>query len=93
MRVVVSGHEGYVGAVLVPLFIEAGHEVIGLDTGWYRGCDLAPVTVVESAYGMRAAYRSVRVTPGPPAISDQDTRYPGTRPPCESKPAGLPADR
>ena len=48
MRVVVSGHEGYVGAVLVPLFLDAGHEVIGLDTGWYRGCDLAPVTSVES---------------------------------------------
>lgn len=48
MRVVVSGHEGYVGAVLVPLFVEAGHEVIGLDTGWYRGCDLAPVTEVPA---------------------------------------------
>lgn len=48
MRVIVTGHEGYVGAVLVPLFQQAGHEVIGLDTGWYRGCDLAPVTVVEA---------------------------------------------
>jgi nucleoside-diphosphate-sugar epimerase len=46
MKVVVTGHEGYVGAVLVPLFLEAGHEVIGIDTGWYRGCDLSPVTDV-----------------------------------------------
>lgn len=46
MKVVVTGHEGYVGAVLVPLFLEAGHEVIGIDTGWYRGCDLSPVTAV-----------------------------------------------
>jgi nucleoside-diphosphate-sugar epimerase len=46
MKVVVTGHEGYVGAVLVPLFLEAGHEVVGIDTGWYRGCDLSPVTDV-----------------------------------------------
>jgi nucleoside-diphosphate-sugar epimerase len=46
MKVVVTGHEGYVGAVLVPLFLEAGHEVVGIDTGWYRGCDLSPVTEV-----------------------------------------------
>ncbi len=48
MRVVVSGHEGYVGAVLVPLFQAAGHEVIGFDTGLYRGCDLTPVTEVPT---------------------------------------------
>jgi nucleoside-diphosphate-sugar epimerase len=46
MKVVVTGHEGYVGAVLVPLFLEAGHEVVGIDAGWYRGCDLSPVTDV-----------------------------------------------
>jgi nucleoside-diphosphate-sugar epimerase len=48
MKVIVTGHEGYVGAVLVPVFQEAGHEVIGLDTGLYRGCDLGPVTEVET---------------------------------------------
>ncbi|HVR29238.1 MAG TPA: SDR family oxidoreductase [Thermoanaerobaculia bacterium] len=38
MRILVTGHLGYIGAVLVPLFVEAGHEVVGLDTGWFRGC-------------------------------------------------------
>ena len=38
MRVLVTGHEGYVGAVLVPRLVEAGHDVTGLDTGWYAGC-------------------------------------------------------
>ncbi len=46
MKVVVTGHEGYVGAVLVPLFLDVGHDVVGIDTGWYRGCDLSPVTDV-----------------------------------------------
>lgn len=39
MRVLVDGDRGYIGAVLVPLFQRAGHEVVGLDAGWYDGCD------------------------------------------------------
>jgi len=40
MRVLVDGDRGYLGAVLVPLLQAAGHEVVGLDAGWYDGCDL-----------------------------------------------------
>jgi nucleoside-diphosphate-sugar epimerase len=43
MRVLVTGHEGYLGSVLVPLFTEAGHEVIGLDTGLFADCTLGPL--------------------------------------------------
>lgn len=39
MRVLVSGDRGYIGAVLVPWLWTAGHEVVGLDAGWYDGCD------------------------------------------------------
>ncbi|RYP85571.1 SDR family oxidoreductase [Nocardioides guangzhouensis] len=42
MKVLVDGDRGYVGAVLVPLLREAGHEVTGLDAGWYDGCDFGP---------------------------------------------------
>lgn len=42
MRVLVDGDRGYIGAVLVPMFQEAGHEVVGLDAGWYDGCDFGP---------------------------------------------------
>ena len=42
MRVLVTGHEGYIGAVLVPMLRAAGHEVVGLDTGFYAGCDFGP---------------------------------------------------
>jgi nucleoside-diphosphate-sugar epimerase len=42
MRVLVSGHEGYLGSVLVPRLAEAGHEVVGLDTGLFAECTLGP---------------------------------------------------
>lgn len=42
MRVLVTGHEGYIGARLVPLLQAAGHEVSGLDAGFFAGCDFGP---------------------------------------------------
>jgi nucleoside-diphosphate-sugar epimerase len=43
MRVLVSGDRGYVGAVLVPYLLDLGHDVVGLDVGWYEGCDFGAV--------------------------------------------------
>jgi len=40
-RVLVTGHLGYIGAVLVPILMERGYAVTGLDADLYRGCDLA----------------------------------------------------
>ena len=36
MRVLVTGTEGYLGCLLVPELIADGHEVVGLDTGYYK---------------------------------------------------------
>lgn len=37
MRVLVTGHNGYVGTVMVPMLQNAGHEVVGMDTNLYQG--------------------------------------------------------
>lgn len=36
MRVLVTGHYGYIGTVLVPLLLDRGHEVVGLDTDLFE---------------------------------------------------------
>lgn len=42
MRVLVNGDRGYIGTVMVPILQAAGHDVVGLDIGWYDGCDFGP---------------------------------------------------
>jgi nucleoside-diphosphate-sugar epimerase len=37
MRVLLTGHKGYIGTVMVPMLLAQGHEVIGLDSDLYAG--------------------------------------------------------
>ena len=39
MRVLLSGHKGYIGAVAGPLLRAAGHDVVGLDSDLFAGCE------------------------------------------------------
>lgn len=38
MRVLVTGNRGYIGVVLVPMLVENGHDVVGLDSDLFEGC-------------------------------------------------------
>uniref|UniRef100_UPI0012D4B03E NAD-dependent epimerase/dehydratase family protein n=1 Tax=Catellatospora paridis TaxID=1617086 RepID=UPI0012D4B03E len=59
MRVLVTGHEGYIGSVLTPMLQAAGHEVVGVDTGLYADCLIGPPPApVES---LRVDLRDVTV--------------------------------
>jgi len=40
MRVLVTGHQGYLGTVMTPVLAARGHEVVGLDTGYFADCVL-----------------------------------------------------
>jgi nucleoside-diphosphate-sugar epimerase len=48
MRVLVTGDRGYIGAVMVPVLRKNGHEVVGLDAGWFEGCDFGPMTDTDA---------------------------------------------
>ncbi|MBT9314447.1 NAD-dependent epimerase/dehydratase family protein [Leptothoe spongobia] len=37
MRVLVTGHQGYIGTVMTPLLLSAGHDVVGIDNNLYQG--------------------------------------------------------
>jgi nucleoside-diphosphate-sugar epimerase len=40
MKVLVTGHHGYIGSVMAPFLHDAGLTVVGIDTFFYEGCDL-----------------------------------------------------
>jgi nucleoside-diphosphate-sugar epimerase len=42
MKVLVTGHAGYIGSVMVEVLQRAGHAVTGLDAYFYEGCDFGP---------------------------------------------------
>lgn len=48
-RVLVTGHDGYIGSVMAPALLDAGHDVVGLDTGYFRQCTLVPRGVQHPA--------------------------------------------
>jgi nucleoside-diphosphate-sugar epimerase len=53
MRVLVTGHKGYIGTVMTPMLVAAGHEVVGYDSDLYRRCTypaggaIANVPIIE----------------------------------------------
>src|SRR5208337_1675241 len=44
MKVLLTGHKGYIGAVAGPVLRSAGHDVVGLDTDLYANCDFGEAT-------------------------------------------------
>jgi nucleoside-diphosphate-sugar epimerase len=54
-KVLVTGHQGYLGTVMVPMLGDAGYDVVGLDSGYFRNCVLgqAPVDPPGVAVDLR----------------------------------------
>ncbi|MFC4693781.1 NAD-dependent epimerase/dehydratase family protein [Geodermatophilus arenarius] len=42
MRVLLTGSEGYLGTVMAEVLAEGGHDVVGLDSGYFIGATLGP---------------------------------------------------
>lgn len=57
MRTLVTGHNGYIGSVLVPVLERAGHEVVGLDSDLFADCTFG--TDVPEVQSLRADVRDI----------------------------------
>jgi len=44
MKVLITGHDGYIGSVMVPLLQAAGHEVVGVDTFFFSNHHFEPIS-------------------------------------------------
>jgi len=42
MRILLTGSRGYIGTVMAPFLLDAGHEVVGIDTDLYRRSTFGP---------------------------------------------------
>jgi nucleoside-diphosphate-sugar epimerase len=60
MRVLVTGHHGYIGTVLVPMAQRAGHEVAGLDSDLFAPCIFG--TAPAEIESLRKDVREVEVS-------------------------------
>ncbi len=57
MKVLITGHTGYIGSVMTRQFLEAGHEVTGFDLGFFEDCLLGPAP--RAVPGIRKDLRDV----------------------------------
>jgi len=56
MKVLVTGTEGYLGTMVVPVLMQAGHDVTGFDAGFYRNGWLYNATKVAP----KSIYKDIR---------------------------------
>ena len=59
MKILVTGHHGYIGSVMVPMLQAAGHEVHGLDSYLFAGCTFG--TDDPEMVGSKTDVRDARV--------------------------------
>ena len=60
MKVLLTGHQGYIGSVATQMLTAAGHDLVGLDTDLFAGCDFGtPATTIPE---IRKDIREATVT-------------------------------
>ncbi|MEO0864038.1 MAG: NAD-dependent epimerase/dehydratase family protein, partial [Pseudomonadota bacterium] len=59
MRVLVTGHQGYIGTVLTPMLLEAGHDVAGIDSDLYERCTFEPGGAMPDIPTIRKDIRAI----------------------------------
>lgn len=61
MRVLVTGHLGYIGTALTPTLLQRGHDVVGYDSDLYARCTLGPPEAIASVPSLRKDIRDAEL--------------------------------
>jgi nucleoside-diphosphate-sugar epimerase len=59
MRVLVTGHLGYIGTALTPMLLAEGYEVVGLDSDLYRQCTYGDASAIADVPNVGKDIRDV----------------------------------
>jgi nucleoside-diphosphate-sugar epimerase len=62
MRVLVTGHNGYVGTVMMPMLVDAGYDVVGLDSDLYEGSTFGEMNKIGDIPEIRKDIRDIETT-------------------------------
>jgi nucleoside-diphosphate-sugar epimerase len=90
MRIMITGHMGYIGTVMTPMVLQAGHTVIGYDSDLFRRCtysaggNMTPVphirkdvrdAAMEDLEGIDAVLHLAALSNDPLGDLDPETTY------------------
>lgn len=62
MKVLLTGYNGYVGTVMTPLLLAAGHEIVGLDTNLYKGSTFGEEATIKDVVSINKDIRDVEIS-------------------------------
>src|SRR4029079_11564150 len=62
MRILVTGHLGYIGTLLTPMLLKRGHDVVGMDADWYSSCTFGDARQIVAVPNIRKDIRQARVS-------------------------------
>ncbi len=62
MKIFLTGHRGYIGSVMLPMLLEAGHDVVGCDSDLYERCTYAAGGGLTDIPMLRKDVRDVSVS-------------------------------
>jgi nucleoside-diphosphate-sugar epimerase len=61
MKVLLTGHRGYIGTVMAPMLLKDGHDVVGLDSDLYERCTYPGGDGIAAIPGLNKDVRDVEV--------------------------------
>ena len=89
MKILLTGCHGYISSVLAPMILSADHDLVGLDTDFYKECVFGNLNVeipymrldvrdvqLENVEGFDAIFRLAALSNDPRLIPEMGTAHP-----------------